>query len=170
MNSFRNIVVAGLWLSAGVWPAGCAERTQNAGGDVTAGAAPSIDENVPAAVAQLEPPSGAEQKLSNAGSYVVSYVTHPHPIPMNEMFAIEFWVSPTETGQALTDAMRVDVDARMPHHHHGMYRVPLIRLMGGSGHYEAVGMLFHMPGYWEIYFDITHDGVTERAQFSVEID
>ena len=162
MKSFKWILLASLWLSAGAWLAGCAERTHSAGGAVASGAKPMVN--------QPDPPEHAAQTTSNAGTYAVSYITDPTPIPMNEMFAIEFWVRSAERGEPLLDSARVNVDARMPHHHHGMYRVPLIRHMSGPGHYEAVGMLFHMPGYWEIYFDITHDGVTERAQFSVEID
>ena len=136
---------------------GCAKR---AGDEVVSTSAPPI--------AEASAPENAAASPSNAGTYHVSYVTHPSPIPMNEPFAIEFWVE-SAAGTALGDSLHVEVDGRMPHHHHGMYRVPIVQKLG-PGHYQADGMLFHMPGYWEIYFDIRHEGVTERAQFSVEID
>jgi len=123
----------------------------------------------PEAGADHAPPAHAKQTMSNAGAFLVSYVTDPEPIPLNETFAVRFWIKPMMAERSATSELMVSVDAAMPHHHHGMYRHPIVRSMG-SGQYEALGMLFHMPGYWEIYFDITHDGLTERAQCSVEID
>jgi hypothetical protein len=34
----------------------------------------------------------------------------------------------------------------------------------GPGRFEVAGMLLHMPGRWEIHFDVTDGLVTERAQ------
>lgn len=121
------------------------------------------------APAMSKPPADAQQTLSNAGSFVVMYVTDPAPIPLNDMFAIDFWVQPMVAEGTAVKQLEIAVDARMPHHRHGMYRVPKVEALP-DGHFRATGMLFHMPGYWEIYFDITNKGVTERAQFSVEID
>lgn len=160
---------AGLLIVSGLCLAACAERSQQSGGEMIEGT-PTLEHAPDAAPEASSPPDGAEQKLSNAGSYLVSYVTHPLPIPLNEMFTIEFWVRPMLLDISEIEELEIEVDARMPHHHHGMYRVPRVNKLGGAGHYEAEGMLFHMPGYWEIYFDISHEGVTERAQFSVEID
>lgn len=137
--------------------------------------APRADEhNAPhvaqqAAAKPTAPPADAKQSLSNAGAYLVSYVTEPSPIPLNEAFAIRFWVEPMMADHSAVDELEVAVDARMPEHHHGMYRQPKVKSLG-DGAFEATGMLFHMPGYWELYFDITHAGVTERAQFPIEID
>lgn len=122
----------------------------------------------PAANEAAPPSAEISATISNAGNYKVSYVTHPAPIPLNEPFKIEFWIEPAGEREALGE-ISVDVDARMPQHHHGMYRLPRVQSLGGD-HFEAAGLLFHMPGYWEIYFDITSGGVTERAQFAVEID
>jgi hypothetical protein len=30
-------------------------------------------------------------------------------------------------------------------------------------------MLFHMPGHWELYFDISRGGTSERAQFDIDL-
>ena len=37
-----------------------------------------------------------------------------------------------------------------------------------DGSYQVDGLLLHMPGYWEVYFDLTTGPVTERAQVAVE--
>lgn len=149
------IVLFGLLL------AGCEPRSHMAGEDISEGSVPNS--------AQDTPPADAKECVSNAGNYVVHFVTTPDPIPLNEMFSIRFWVTPKSADDAATDALDIAVDARMPQHHHGMYRQPKVTSLGG-GCYEATGLLFHMPGYWELYFDISHAGMTERAQAPVEID
>jgi hypothetical protein len=65
--------------------------------------------------------------------------------------------------------VRLDVDARMPEHFHGMNRAPVITARP-DGTFDVRGMLFHMSGYWELYFDVTRGGVTERAQVAVELE
>ncbi len=60
----------------------------------------------------------------------------------------------------------LEVDGRMPLHRHGMNQVPRVG-SGPAGGFQVDGMLFHMPGDWVLYFDITREGVTERAQFDV---
>ena len=57
----------------------------------------------------------------------------------------------------------------MPHHNHGMNHVPLIERTG-PGRWHVEDMLFHMPGYWELYFDVKEQGVTHRAQDALEVD
>ena len=55
----------------------------------------------------------------------------------------------------------VAVEATMPAHKHGMNYAP--RIVGGAdGRYRVEGMLFHMPGDWELVFDVRSDGETER--------
>ena len=102
------------------------------------------------------------QVASTIGNYQVHYEL-PDPIPLNEPFSLKAWVGPKPESTQLV------VDAGMPHHHHGMNQQPQIEQQA-DGSYTVDGMLFHMPGYWEIYFDITRGPVTERAQVSVEIE
>jgi len=115
-----------------------------------------------------DPPSAPPAKRqveSNAGSYVVTFEPKPSPIPMNEKFDLRFTVAP-KSGSA--DGLAVQVDARMPAHGHGMNYVPRVaRTPDGS--YTAEGMLFHMPGHWELYFDISRGGKSERAQFDIDL-
>lgn len=99
---------------------------------------------------------------SSEGTYQIIY-DFPDPIPVNEPFTFEGQVvgpgSPTA----------VAVDAAMPHHQHGMVRRPEVKL-GDDNRFEVEGMLFHMPGRWEVYFDVTEGPATERAQLEIELD
>lgn len=62
----------------------------------------------------------------------------------------------------------VSVDARMPAHGHGMnYRASISPL--GDGRYRADGLMFHMPGRWELLFVVRGDGRSERIVHPVEL-
>ena len=111
--------------------------------------------------------SGKRMIESNGGHYSVAFETVPDPIPTNEPFDLKFSVTP-KAAAAPAAGLTVDVDARMPAHFHGMNRAPkLSRLPDGS--YKAEGMLFHMPGHWELYFDVSQGGRTERAQVDIQL-
>jgi hypothetical protein len=55
----------------------------------------------------------------------------------------------------------------MPAHFHGMNRVAKMSRAGSA--WKAEGLVFHMPGHWELYIDITQGGSTERAQIDVDL-
>ena len=109
-----------------------------------------------------------EHVLSSDGNFRVSYRTHPASIPLNEPFGVEVVVHDAHDG-SVPDDIEFFIDGRMPHHRHGMLREPRIT-RDDDGTYHVTGMLFHMPGYWEIHFDVTRDGETERAQISLELE
>jgi hypothetical protein len=118
----------------------------------------------------VPPPPLGRHVISNAGAYLVTYETDPPAIPMNEPFTIRVRLFEQATGRVVpADEIALAVDARMPEHFHGMNRVPVIS-RDGSADFTATGMLFHMHGSWELYFDITRGGVTERAQTRVELE
>ena len=112
-----------------------------------------------------KPPPSKRQVDSNGGSYSVAFESTPSPIPMNEPFDVRFTVT-AKSGSV--QGITVQVDARMPAHGHGMNRVPKLTTQP-DGSTRAEGMLFHMPGHWELYVDITQGGKTERAQFDVDL-
>jgi len=104
--------------------------------------------------------------VSNGGTFTVTFETTPASIPMNEPFTVVFKVS-TRSGSPVEGA-KLEIDARMPAHGHGMNRAPkLSKTPDGST--RAEGMLFHMPGRWEMYFDIIQGGRSERAQVDVDL-
>jgi hypothetical protein len=112
------------------------------------------------------PGPGPRRVESNGGSYVVTYETVPDPIPLNQPFRLKLDVRPRNPGTAGTPELGVEVDARMPAHFHGMTRTPKV-VRGADGSFVADGMLFHMPGRWEIYVDISQGAGVERAQWDV---
>ncbi len=120
----------------------------------------------PAAPAADGGSSGIE---SGEGTYFVSFTTRPDPIPVNAEFEIEAVVLDAKTRTRPAEDVDLAVDAGMPEHGHGMNVVPRVERLAG-GRFRAVGLVFHMPGRWELAFDVTRGAVTERAQTLVEID
>jgi len=116
-----------------------------------------------------EPAKAAGKRTleSNGGAYTVTYETSPDPITTNDPFDLKFSVTPKQA-PAAGASLTVDVDARMPAHFHGMNRAPRLSRQA-DGSYKAEGMLFHMAGHWELYFDIAQGGRTERAQVDVNL-
>lgn len=110
--------------------------------------------------------SGGKRRFeSNAGRYSVELETSPVTIAVNQPFDVTVTVSPKAGGSSDLDVV---VDARMPAHFHGMNR--LAKVSRGPGNsWKAEGLLFHMPGHWELYIDITQAGSTERAQMDVDL-
>lgn len=106
---------------------------------------------------------------SASGHYVVVYQTNPDPIPLNVPFHVNVMVYDTANRSAPLRDIKLDVDGRMPHHRHGMNRQPIVTQLE-DGTFAVQGMLFHMPGRWELYFDITRNGRTERAQDVIFLD
>ena len=120
--------------------------------------------------AATQPAAGAKEAIASErelatsqNSYVVVYATQPASIPLNEMFTVTVRVLDKATRTPVAKDIELQVDARMPHHRHGMNTQPQITRQS-LGMYHVDGMQFHMPGRWELYFDVSADGRTERAQ------
>ncbi len=136
----------------------------------------------PAATPAAIPPR--TQVLSNDARYTVCYTAAPNPIPLNQPFDMQVWVYEGDGTAQLSTAVILDVDAGMPAHRHGMNVKPQIRALNGppvqdllpghgamsDGRFEVRGMLFHMPGAWELHFDIRHGAIMERAQVAIDVD
>ena len=81
--------------------------------------------------------------------YMLALRPDPIRIEVGEPFALLMNVC-TKAGEP---AELVRVGASMPEHKHGMNYAPTIKAMG-NGRYRVEGMLFHMPGNWEVEFDV----------------
>jgi len=84
----------------------------------------------------------------------IAWRAQPQPIALGKPFSVEFEVCPRN---ASTTIDRLQVDAWMPEHQHGMnYRPSLTgrptTLM------QADGLVFHMPGRWQLVFELQADG------------
>jgi hypothetical protein len=99
-------------------------------------------------------------------SYVVVFTTVPEPIAVGAHFALDFAVCPRAKAEAPRD---VRVDANMPEHRHGMNYRPVVTTRP-SGAYHAEGLMFHMPGRWDLTFDVvTASGATERLTGTMQL-
>ena len=102
-------------------------------------------------------------KKVESSEYVLAYRTMPAPVPMGRHFTVDLVVCP-RSGAAVPD--RVQVDAHMPEHRHGMNYKALVKPLG-SGRFHAEGLMFHMPGRWELLFDVQDGGSTVRLTDSI---
>jgi hypothetical protein len=76
------------------------------------------------------------------------------PIAVGRHFAIEVKVCPA-------DAVLTRADAAMPEHRHGMNYRPSVKPLG-DGRWRVEGLMFHMPGRWELQLDVQVAGRSER--------
>ena len=90
--------------------------------------------------------------LESAG-YALAWRTQPAPIVVGRHFAVDVVVCP-KAGSAPPQSLRVD--AQMPEHRHGMNYKPSVSVVNGegAGRYRAEGLMFHMPGRWELLFEL----------------
>lgn len=74
-------------------------------------------------------------------------------VPLSQPFAVQVTVcGPAQPSD-------VQVDAIMPAHQHGMNYTPQVTVLG-SGRFAVERMVFHMPGLWEIRFEIEFEDRT----------
>jgi YtkA-like len=105
------------------------------------------------------------RQIENAQAVLV-YRTVPDPVKVGRHFGIDFAVCPR--GQvAPPDEVRVD--AHMPEHKHGMNYKPGVTAIG-QGRYRAEGLMFHMPGRWELVFELHGAGAPVRMLQSLQVD
>ena len=153
---------AGAWmLACGVLAVCVASGCREERADVSASSRPTA--SAPAG-------GGANTVTSNGGSFEITYAPTPDPMPMNEPFKLD--VTLKQAGGASSQAgapVVLRVDAGMPAHGHGMNTRPRVTETG-DGKYLVEGMLFHMPGHWQLYFDIRRGAVVERAQADIHLE
>ncbi len=73
---------------------------------------------------------------------------------MGKHFAIDVLLCPKGNAQLPAE---LRVDATMPEHKHGMNYRPSIQTLA-PGQYRAEGLMFHMPGRWELVFELRGSG------------
>ncbi|MCE2883114.1 MAG: hypothetical protein LW636_12270 [Planctomycetaceae bacterium] len=111
----------------------------------------------------------ARVATSSDGTYEVTWEPVGGTIPDAEPFSIGVGVRRID-GAALPASARIRVDAEMPHHGHGMNLVPGVTRRGADAYFVVDSMLFHMTGRWVLAVDVEEDGVSERAQWYVDIE
>jgi hypothetical protein len=105
-------------------------------------------------------------KTVDGKRYTIVYKTVPEPVKVGTHFAVDFAVCP----RAPADAPRtVRVDASMPAHRHGMNYRPVVTAKSAEL-FRAEGLLFHMPGLWELTFDVDGGGRIERLTSPLQLE
>jgi hypothetical protein len=96
---------------------------------------------------------------------VIVFRTVPSPIPIGRHFSLDAAVC-ARSGQ---QPINLRVDAFMPEHRHGMnYRASVAPR--GDGRFVVEGLLFHMPGRWQLVFDVESDRQSERLVKDVNVE
>jgi hypothetical protein len=123
---------------------------------LVAGAAAMLAAAAPVLAEPCNPPAGfAARGRLESRDVVVVFRTVPATIEIGRHFAVEAIVCAKPPPRGLR------VDAQMPEHRHGMNYRPHVSATT-EGRYIADGFLFHMPGRWELVFDVERGGRTER--------
>ncbi len=112
------------------------------------------------------PAATAHEGTSAWGTYRVRWTAEPAPIPVGKLVTLRVGVERVDG--AVPGDLRVEVDATMPDHGHGMTLRPTVRRADDGG-FVADGMLFHMPGRWEVAVDVVRGDDVERATFPVDL-
>ena len=104
-------------------------------------------------------------QLSSSDSSVLHYRSSVQPLPVAKHFSLQFQFC--RDGEILT-IERFKLKALMPAHGHGMnYAIKLSQRE--SGIVEASGLLFHMPGDWQLRLDFYESGIARQFTLDYQI-
>jgi len=109
-----------------------------------------------------QPPLGAAR--AESPRFVLHYKPEP-AIVLNKHFGLRVLVCPKAP---VAGPLQLRVDARMPAHQHGMNYKPTIAATA-PGQYKADGLLFHMPGRWELMFEVEAAGRSDKLAARVDL-
>ncbi len=112
----------------------------------------------PAEFRACEPPASAGQRVAAAGVQAW-WRAEPAPLRVGQAFALVVTLCPAQT-------QLLRVDAHMPEHRHGMNYRPTLQPLGG-GRWRAEGLLWHMPGRWELVLETMLD--EQRVRLSQNV-
>jgi len=103
----------------------------------------------------VEAPSDLDlstEKMTENGTFRVSYTSMVEPIPINRIHAWKLLVKDAD-GRPVTGAT-ISLDGDMPQHGHGLPTEPEVTEDLGSGEYLVEGVKFSMPGWWVMNFTV----------------
>jgi hypothetical protein len=109
-------------------------------------------------------PIGKDAARIDGQNFVLVWRVEPAPLTLGEFFAV--LVSACE--RSAQRVSRLKIDATMPAHNHGMNYLPTISADGG-GKFTARGLLLHMPGRWELAFDVASEAAREQLRANVDL-
>ncbi len=116
---------------------------------------------LPLAVQAACPAAPATAQTVRQGGVQAAWWPEPAPIVVGQPFVLQLQLCPA-------DAQLLRVDATMPEHRHGMNYRPSLK-PGAGGRWQAEGLLWHMPGRWELRLDVRSGGAEHRLLQSVTL-
>jgi cytochrome c peroxidase len=99
---------------------------------------------------------GLEGTRLESTRYVVAF--RAAEISVAKHFALDI-AACARPGHAPPDSLKVD--AHMPQHRHGMNYAPAVKALA-PGRWRAEGLMLHMPGRWELVFELRSAGTSDR--------
>jgi len=122
------------------------------------------------APASVPAPALAERQLvtSPSGAFTVAWRPLAPAVPVNELFELEVELYEGRGTEKPLAGAQLRVSAWMPEHMHGMSRRPQ-SAETAPGRYLVRGMLLHMEGHWQLFFDVTAGGKSERVESAVTL-
>jgi hypothetical protein len=108
---------------------------------------------------------GTDARRIDAAQFQLAYKLLPDPVPVGQHFAIELVLCPKESA---TLPAELRIDATMPEHKHGMNYRPSVKALA-PGRYRAEGLMFHMPGRWELVFELRGSAAPLRLSQSLQV-
>ena len=101
-----------------------------------------------------------------AGDVMLRFQLQPSSLQVGQPFAVRACAT---LGQpAPRHPQRIRFDARMPQHGHGMNYQPSAVVEDGGWH-RFEGSLLHMPGRWQLVFDVYDESTRHRLTTDVDI-
>jgi hypothetical protein len=110
-------------------------------------------------------PEKMSQIESNDKNYTVFFSPIKTEMPLNRYFDMDIYVRGAMQ-QVIRFPLKMEIDAGMRAHNHGMNVKPNIEDLG-QGHYKVKGMLFHMSGKWFLTFSLHRGVIAEKAETTV---
>ena len=99
--------------------------------------------------------------VSERGLFVVEVELDGGVIPLNEPFELGVSLRSGDDPTRLLSGRTLLVEGWMPGHGHGMLRQSQVDDLG-DGRYRVRGMLFHMPGEWELRIKVIETRIEEE--------
>jgi cytochrome c peroxidase len=93
--------------------------------------------------------------------YVLAFQTGP--VAVAQHFALDI-AACGKAGHPAPESLKVD--AHMPEHRHGMNYAPAVKALA-PGRWRAEGLMLHMPGRWQLVFELRGGGTSERLASSL---
>lgn len=106
-----------------------------------------------------------EAHVISGTRYALAWIAQPE-VRVSEFFTLEVVIC-AAAGQPQARTLRVE--ATMPEHQHGMNYRASVRPRG-PGRFVAEGMLLHMPGRWQLSFEINVGAQREVLTGDVQVD